>query len=495
MVTRRTPSLASPHATVAAQRWYLAAVILIFCVSRIAFHWAGVRFDATPLSNYWQYVDPNLLRHDLLRSLYYLHSQPPLYNLFLGIVLKLSPGGWTDAAFASAYSLIGLLIGLCLYRLLARLGVGPLTSLLTTTLFLVMPASILYENYLFYTYPSALLLIASILAFARMVDAFSFIRGLAFFSVLAALIYTRSLFQVEWFAVLLIFSVWVLPGHRRGVLLAAALPLLIVLALYAKNAVLFGQPATSSWLGISLAKVSTMQLPQAEREHMVRNDELSRLALIKPFGGPDAYPRFTGNAPVTGEPVLDRRRKADGSINFNYIAYLAIAQQYKRDALTVIKTRPGVYLRTMANAWREFFRPSSDYPFLQANRARIEPWTRVGNRYIAGQPHYPPDPGFAFAGWETVGFAVLAGFALCVLYGAGRLWTACVRPARASAATATLALMWLDIVYVSVIGNAFEIDENQRFRFVIDPLIAVMLTLIVWRLAGAGCRRLRDARA
>lgn len=493
MVTRRMQPLDSTDATVAAQRWCLVAVIVIFCVSRAIFYWAGVRFDATPLADYWQYVDPNLLRHDLLHSLYYLHSQPPLYNLLLGIVLKLAPGGWASAAFASAYAVFGVLLSLCLYRLLARLGVGPLASLLATTLFLAMPASILYENYLFYTYPTALLLMASVLAFARMADAFTFARGLTFFGLLATLIYTRSLFQVEWFAVLLIFSVWVLPGHRRGVLLAAALPLLIVLLLYAKNAALFGQPATSSWLGISLAKVSTMQLPQAERERMVQMGELSRLALVKPFGGPDAYPRFTENAPVTGVPVLDRRRKADGSINFNYIAYIAIAQQYKRDALTVIKSRPGVYLHTMANAWREFFRPSSDYPFLQANRARIEPWTRIGNRYIAGQPRYPIDPGFAFAGWGTVGFAVLASFALCVLYGAGRLWSACVRPTRISAATATLALIWLDIAYVSVIGNAFEIDENQRFRFVIDPLIAATLTLIVWRLAGTAYRRLRNA--
>ena len=33
--------------------------------------------------------------------------------------------------------------------------------------------------------------------------------------------------------------------------------------------------------------------------------------------------------------------------------------------------------------------------------------------------------------------------------------------------------MWAAIVYVSVIGNAFEQGENNRFRFVIDPLIVL----------------------
>ena len=37
-----------------------------------------------------QYLDPLLLKSDLLKSLFYLHSQPPIFNLFLGIVLKLS---------------------------------------------------------------------------------------------------------------------------------------------------------------------------------------------------------------------------------------------------------------------------------------------------------------------------------------------------------------------------------------------------------------------
>ncbi len=424
-----------------------------------------------------------------MRSLYYLHSQPPLYNLFLGVVLKLFPQSWVGAAFALAYALCGLLLGLCLYRLLLCLRVAAPAAALASIVFVVMPASILYENYLFYTYPTALLLTASVLAFARMAEAFTLGRGLAFFGLLAALIYTRSLFQVEWFAVLLLFSLWVLRGHRRQVLLAAALPLLIVLALYAKNAVVFAQPATSSWLGLSLAKVSTMQLPQDERQRMVDAGELSPLALVKPFGGPDAYPDYAGRAPSTGVPVLDQRRKSNGHINFNYIAYIAIAQQYKRDALTVIGTHPALYLDTMGQAWREFFRPSSDYPFLQDNRARIEPWARIGNRYLAGQPRFPVQPGFSFAGWGTVGFAVLAAFAICALFGAGRLWRVCVHPRRASTATAVMALIWLNLAYVSVIGNALEIDENQRFRYVIDPLIVAMLTVVLWRLARTAYRR------
>jgi len=42
--------------------------------------------------------------------------------------------------------------------------------------------------------------------------------------------------------------------------------------------------------------------------------------------------------------------------------------------------------------------------------------------------------------------------------------------------------LWLNIMYVSVIGNAFEVDENQRFRFSVNPFIATLLAVQAQRL-------------
>ncbi len=36
----------------------------------------------------WQALDTDLLRNDLLTSLFYLHTQPPLFNLFAGMIIK-----------------------------------------------------------------------------------------------------------------------------------------------------------------------------------------------------------------------------------------------------------------------------------------------------------------------------------------------------------------------------------------------------------------------
>src|SRR5262249_12387935 len=58
--------------------------LFVFVLSRALCRWAlGIRFDARPIEYFLQYLDVPLLKNQLLRSLYYLHSQPPGFNLFL----------------------------------------------------------------------------------------------------------------------------------------------------------------------------------------------------------------------------------------------------------------------------------------------------------------------------------------------------------------------------------------------------------------------------
>src|SRR5688500_4689088 len=65
--------------------------LLLHAGSRWLFHAEGIRFDSTSLGWFWQFVDPALLREDYLRSIFYLHAQPPLFNAYLGGVLQVAP--------------------------------------------------------------------------------------------------------------------------------------------------------------------------------------------------------------------------------------------------------------------------------------------------------------------------------------------------------------------------------------------------------------------
>ena len=101
----------------------LWAVVAAGILSRLWYRSRGVRFSADPLNYYIQFLDPQLLRHDLLRSLFYMRDQPPLFNGFLGLVLKLFPTHYA-AAYGAIYFAGGLVLGVTLYLLMARSASG-----------------------------------------------------------------------------------------------------------------------------------------------------------------------------------------------------------------------------------------------------------------------------------------------------------------------------------------------------------------------------------
>jgi hypothetical protein len=76
-------------------------VLLIFAASELLARALGIRFASETFGTLYQYLDPAILRGDLARGLYYLHAQPPLFNLELGVVLKLFP-----ESFPRAFSIL-----------------------------------------------------------------------------------------------------------------------------------------------------------------------------------------------------------------------------------------------------------------------------------------------------------------------------------------------------------------------------------------------------
>jgi len=463
----------------------------IYIASRIGFWLVGVRFDLRPIDTSWQILDPVLLRTNLLESVFYMPGQPPLYNLMLGLVLKISDDDMVLAAiFRGLYSAMALASVLLLYAVMRRLGVGKTLAFVVAVVFMLTPALVLYEAIPYYTLPILALLGAIAWLFQACMQRFSLPCAVALFMAMAVLIYTRSMFQWQWFVVLAIFTALVLPGHRRQVLLAAALPLLLVFALYGKNLVITGHFATSDWMGMSLSKLTTLAIDDAERQRMIDTGELSELASLKAFSPPEQYPQTFEATPATGIAVLDSPRRSTDHINYNHLAYVAISDQALADALVSIRAHPEVYLQSMGTAWLMFLRPASDYPFLADNRAEIEPWSRAFSSWLAMQPSYPHKPGFDLEA-SQIGWLIGLGYGLAVLYG---LWVLlrCGWRRQASAADAVIIFLWLNIMYVSVIGNAFEVDENQRFRFSVNPFIAALLAVMAqraWASARIGCWR------
>lgn len=178
---------------------------------------------------------------------------------------------------------IGLALSVTFYALLVRLGIGTWPSAAIAVALSVSPTFILYENWLYYEYLVAALLILSAFTLHEFLRRGTFWPGFAFFTLLAALIYVRSIFQIIWLVLavgLLLVARWDL---RRQVLTASAVPALLVVLLVAKNLIVFGVPGTSSWFGMQLAQVPEAKVPLAERKRLVRRGELSRVSLVDSF--------------------------------------------------------------------------------------------------------------------------------------------------------------------------------------------------------------------
>src|SRR5688572_26507413 len=153
---------------------------IVFLASRIVFYACGVRFDATWLTDMWQLVDPRLLETRLAESLYHLHTQPPLFNAFVGIMLKV--GGDHHAALAAAiYRVLGLALVLMLLEVMLRCGVRTGLALLLAALFAINPGTVAMENILFYEFFTAVAVAASIIALERFVTTSAARWCIAFF--------------------------------------------------------------------------------------------------------------------------------------------------------------------------------------------------------------------------------------------------------------------------------------------------------------------------
>ena len=439
-------------------------------ISRIMYNRAGLQFEGDPKAGSWHLIDPVLYQTDFLRSIYHLHSQPPLMNFFIGFVYRSFPSYYQDV-LQLLYLGMGVLLAISIYHLCKALELGRWLSSALTIWFMVSPATILYERSLSYGYPiTVLLALAGVFLFRFEGKGRN---GHFLFWSLALMTLTWSLFHWIWLlsAFTLIIAI---HGNHRKVLLAGLAPILFVTTWYAKNLVLVGDFTSSTWAGMNLSKIVTFRTPEKERKQMIKRGELSGLALIPPFRNPLVYLEFLPDTPRTGIPLLDDIYTSIGTRNFHHLVYAGASRLYLEDALHLIRDMPEAYLRSIFQAIYIFMHPASDFDPIYANRSRIWEFDQWWNRIFHGQ----------WLGDETsiernvsrsmlhVGWWILAGFLATVVLGTRYLWIH--RSDFSSPLPALVLFMMFNILYVTLVGNTMDIGENNRFRFPVDPYLMIL---------------------
>ena len=452
-------------------------MLLVFVASRTVYDRIGFEFQVDAVNDYWQMIDPLLLQTDLWRSLLYLHSQPPMLNLFTGLVLQWFPAA-SQSAFHAVYFLTGLILAWSVYRLGLALELPTWLSLVASALFTISPPIVLYEHWLFYTYPVAAALALAGVALHRFVRTKKFWWGFLFFSLLAFVALSWSLFHLVWLVAIVSSLIYFMP-NRKKVFLAALLPLTLVIGWYGKNYFLFGEFTASTWAGMNLSNATTYRLPSQETSRLIQSGKLSPFAQIPSFSAPEAYFNLLPNTPLTGIPLLDETRKSNGRINFHHVIYIEVNHFYLQDSLQVIRIHPTLYLHSFVQSLYIFFHSASDYDFLDLNRAYIISFETGWNRLFFGQ--WDMNESLAER-TETLslrhtGWLILLGYLIAICGPVRYLRQATT--ALHDEKTPLLFFMAFNLIYLALVGNLFELGENNRFRFVVDSFILLSFLFVI----------------
>jgi hypothetical protein len=433
----------------------LIIVSLGYWLSRVFFYVIGIRFlGLDNLNTYLQIIDPPLLEHHLLSSLYY-SSFPPLYNLILGVMLKLF--GASAPAFAALHVLVGWALALVLFALMADLGIRWRLAVAATLLYMILPPVILYENWLFYTYIETLLFTLAAWSFLRFMRRPAIGWGLALFSCYTALALLNA--RMMFFAFIIAFLLWWpwrgrrFPPPLRRLVALSATPILIVLLVMTKNAWLFGAFTMDPHFGFHMGNGFIYSAWRDPATHAVCVQDYPIL-LIPPTKFPTAQQAGLPAPARVGIPLLDDLNRSGGQPNYNNLYYLEVSKLYTEDLTDFVAHHPLLYARFVKNAFLNYWQPSNHYLF------------------------FPDDNRRALGAYDTL--YTTAYPLLLVLYFAGTIYALTIVWQRRGLGVeaATLAFILATIAY-TMLAVFVTYGENDRYKFTIEPMLWVLDAYVV----------------
>jgi hypothetical protein len=462
-------------------------LLLVFVVSRIFYHLLGVRFDASGLPWFFQFLDPELLRHHLLQSLFYLHQQPPGYNLFLGIVLKCFPQNYA-AAFHAIHLFYGVIITFCLYYLMRRFRAGKRLAFISTSLFMVSPGVVLFENFILYEYQVMVILMSSAALLFQFIQRRSAISAISFLACQFWLVMLRSQYHLVYFAAIFILLLYFVKHHRALVTGTGSVLLVIILSLYLKNHVLFGQFVSSTWLNMNMYVITVLHLNHEEREDFIAQGHDAFKSYIDAKLPLSRYKIGITLPPKTSIPALDQELKPSGWANYNNRGYIEVGKFILKDALFIFKHYPKAYVRSVGYAWLTYFKPSSDFEFFGFNRPHIRKIERLFAVVFFGQLKAAPEwlqikhlyaQGKGLKLILYTGIFLLLGLPALVIFSLGFLYRGVRHRTLDQPRAIVLGFILFNVAYCTAVANFLSSFENNRYRFPIDGFYLILAVLAI----------------
>lgn len=453
----------------------------LFAVSRIILFTLGLRPDIEHLSNQWQYIDLGLLQKDYLTSLALLHSQPPLWNAILGLLLMASKGSLDTFCswFIGFSAILSFTIAIAIYITLKRLAIHRSLALAASTVYILASSSYFYENIIFYPLFTAFLVISF---FSAIAFAFSaqkpntlYIGCLFACFSLACLSLTWSLFHPYIVILSSIITLSYAYNYRntllagyisRNVKAAYILSFLLItsitLGIPLKNKILFGNFGNGSWMGMNLAQVSPHRFKQCDFDAPLTSKEI------------ELSKKLTSFTSTSDHPILFATRKnSDIYPNFNHAGYIVRSNTCASLATqSITQDMPSYTIDFVIRFLRSHLRLSDSYlafPVGMGDGNSIQKFANIRN--IPFFPINNPD-GNRHITPLLIPVAGLVGAIFLVLIPNFR------NNLHAGVLEVLIAGLWM-MLWLYAVGHLFNGGEQERMRFTIEPLFIAWLTIFI----------------
>jgi Dolichyl-phosphate-mannose-protein mannosyltransferase len=414
--------------------------------------------------NYVQLLPSGIMRHHLLQGLWYLHAQPPIYNLICGILFKLfQPHHVTVLHWLNI--VLGSLAAAMTYAICKEIFRNKPVAFATALFLALNPSLFLFEANALYDLLCLFLISLSGYCLVRYCNKQTTGALIGFCAGINSLILVRSLYHIV-ILVPLAILIAVASGQRakRAIFIFSLIGILPV-AWYAKNAVMFGFFGGSSWFGYNLYDQVSYNTPQ----------ERLKIANCDAFAVDGVFPdtsksRRYGFTRTSSVPSLRNN-------DFHNINIIAISHAYLINSLRLIRTFPGHYVKNMAHAYFIFCKPSTQFVDFLEWVPRIAAPVR-GWEWLEGRIDFP---------WcsRVTNFVIFLPLSLVLIslllihekQQRRKLWREVLHD--------NVLLLYLAIMvsYTVIVSSMFELGENNRFKFPVEQCIWILVLYSVFAVA------------
>jgi hypothetical protein len=459
-----------------ADSWILIGPVAYLSI-QFLLHSVGLRFDYWR-SGPWQLIPPEVMASQPYESIWYLHIQPPGFNLSALILDRFnsfSPVIW------QVFILIGTTIAIWMLSRIVWIWTNhKLPSILAGTLYGIMASTHLYSLWLFYTQPVAIMFtfLAWGLVQGRATGNWRYFLFSAF-SVLSLFLWRSS---VIWIMAIL-WILFLLYASRRTqsekvskvdkrLFVTCTILILLVGLLSLKNLVLFGSGSQSSWAPENMAKVILYSASDIELQEVAQKDPcFKELVHTGVFQDLSSYPicSVRGASAPDYEPqalVLKSLNWKDGSVNFNSKNRLSLQKKWQAFDLQVISAHPKILFRVLWPSFSsqrrgsivQFLWMATDYKFLKSNMEKLGNFGTIWSITFAWVPLF-----------------CLIFWAYLIFLNRGNHSN--IAKDRKSQIAISVFMLCMIFEYLFL-----EMGENQRYRMEIEPLLIMMGVTGCWNM-------------